>query len=104
MSSLQEIEDVFFEVRSRIDLSLIEERRRAARSDLPSDLFRDPSILAAVAHENEALFGRLLIHWSALLYLKGAVVPCIPFQIQSRFPNGRHHPRPLWPYGPRAPR
>lgn len=63
---------------ARIDLSLVEERGRAARFDLPSDLFRDPSILATVAHENQPLFGRLLIHRPALLYLNGSSsCPCI---------------------------
>ena len=73
MSSLQEIENVFLEVRPGINLSLIEERRRAAGFDLPSDLFRDPRILAAVAHEDKPLFRRLLIHRSAPLYRRKRV-------------------------------
>jgi hypothetical protein len=77
VSSFQEIEDVFLEVRPRIDLRLIEERHRAARFDLPSDLFCDPSVLATMAHENEPLFGRLLAHRSALLYLNAPSVACI---------------------------
>src|SRR5581483_8926174 len=67
--TLQEIEDVFLEVRSRIDLCFVEERRRTACFDLPSDLSCDPSVLAAMAHEHEPLFARWLIHRSAPLYL-----------------------------------
>ena len=67
MCSLEEVQNVFFEVRPRVDLSLVEERRRAARFDLASDLFRDPGILAAMADENEAFFGRLLIAASTKL-------------------------------------
>ena len=53
----EKIEDVFLKIRSGIDLSLVKERSCAARFDLARNLFRNPGVLAAVAHKNEPSWG-----------------------------------------------
>jgi hypothetical protein len=65
VSTLEEIQDVFFKIGSGIDFSLIEERSYAACRNLARDLLRNPGILTAVAHENKlVLCVRSLFHES----------------------------------------
>jgi hypothetical protein len=55
MCPLQEVEDILLEIRTGVDLRLIEKRNRAVRLDFPGDLLRHPCILAAVADEDQPL-------------------------------------------------
>jgi len=55
MGAFQEVEDIFFEVRSSIDLSFVQKWSGPSGFDLAGDLFRDPSVLRAMAYENKQL-------------------------------------------------
>src|SRR5215217_4510075 len=60
MGAFQEIENIFLEVRTSIDLSFVEERFGASRFDLTSDLPCDPSVLGAMTYEYKQLVPRNL--------------------------------------------
>jgi hypothetical protein len=57
VSTLQKVEDIFFEIGADVNLALIQEGRRAACLNLPCDLLCYPCIRAAVADKNQSLCG-----------------------------------------------
>src|SRR5690242_18386470 len=62
MRPIQEIQDVLFEVRSNLNVSLIEEGDCTAIGDLARNLFRDPCILCTMAYEYETMAGLRTLH------------------------------------------
>jgi hypothetical protein len=63
MRALQEVQDVFLEVRSGIDLGFVQERRRAATFYLSGDLFSYPCVDTAVTDEHQsARSARIVMH------------------------------------------
>src|SRR5947209_6849734 len=58
MCAFQEVENIFLEIRSGVDLSFVEKRLCSGRFDLAGDLPRHPCVLLAVAYEHEQLVRR----------------------------------------------
>jgi hypothetical protein len=61
--TLQEVQDIFLEIRSGVDFGFVQERSRAPGFDLAGNLLGHPCVGATMADEHQsALSTRILFH------------------------------------------